>query len=73
LLERAAAYSGRSVTDFVISHAEAAARKVVEQLERLHLDEEQSRRLVEALLFPKKPVKKLREAIARHRKQVTSR
>ncbi|MDZ4851047.1 MAG: DUF1778 domain-containing protein [Pirellulaceae bacterium] len=73
LIERAAAYLGRSVSDFVIANVETAAKQVIEEYERLHLDREQSRVLVEALLSPKPPNKRLREAVARHRKQVTIR
>jgi len=73
LIERAAAYQGRSVSDFVIAHAESAAKQVIEEYERLRLDGEQSRVLVEALLDPKTPNKRLREAVEGHRNQVTSR
>ncbi|MFN0055932.1 MAG: DUF1778 domain-containing protein [Planctomycetales bacterium] len=73
LIERAAAYLGRSVSDFVIANVESAANQVIEEHERLRLDCEQSRALVEALLSPKPPNKRLREAAANYRKQVTSR
>jgi uncharacterized protein (DUF1778 family) len=73
LIERAAAYLGRSVSDFVVAHVETAAKRVVEEHERLHLDREQSRVLVEALLTPKPPNKRVREAATNHRKQVKSR
>ncbi len=73
LIERAAAYVGRSVSDFVIANVETAAKQVVEEYERLRLDREQSRVLVEALLAPKRPNTRLREAVENHRQQVTSR
>ena len=66
LIERAAAYSGRSVSDFVVAHIEVAAKRVVEEYERIHLDKEQSRTLVDALLSPKRPNKQLRNAVAEH-------
>jgi uncharacterized protein (DUF1778 family) len=72
LIERAAAYSGRTVSDFVVAHVEVAAKKVVEEYERIHLDKEQSRVLVDALLSPKRPNKKLRGALAEHRQRVES-
>ncbi len=72
LIERAAAYTGRTVSDFVVAHLEVAAKKVVDEYERLHLDKEQSRVLVDALLSPKRPNKKLRSAVAEHRKRVQS-
>lgn len=73
LIERAAAFSGRTVSDFVLAHAELAAKKLIEEREKLQLDQAQSRMLVDALLAPGKPKKKLRGAMDRHRKQVQSR
>jgi uncharacterized protein (DUF1778 family) len=72
LIERAAAYSGRTVSDFVVAHVEVAAKKVIEEYERLHVNKEQSRVLVDALLSPKRPNKKLRAALAEQRKRVES-
>ncbi len=73
LIERAASYAGRSVSDFVVANVEVAARRVVEEYERLHLNQEQSRTLVEALLSPKRPNKRLRTAADDHRRRVDSR
>ena len=73
LIERAAAYTGRTVSDFVVAHLEPAARKVIEEHERLRLDQTQSQILVEALLANKKPNKKLKAAVEDYRKRVESR
>ena len=73
LIERAAAYTGRSISDFVVAHVEVAAKKVVADYERLHLDKDQSRVLVDALLSPQRPNKRLRTAVKAYRKQVESR
>lgn len=73
LIERAAAYQGRSVSEFVVANAEQAARAVIEEHEQIKLSQAQSRALVELLLKPAKPNKQLRDAAARHRKEVTSR
>lgn len=73
LIELAASYQGRSVSEFVVGHAEAAAKQVIQEYERLHLNREQSRVLVDALLSPKRPNTSLRDAAKRHQKQVTSR
>jgi uncharacterized protein (DUF1778 family) len=73
LIERAAAYTGRTVSDFVIAHVEVAAKKVIDEYERLHLDQAQSRVLVEALLSAKKPNRKLKQAMDGYRKRVESR
>ena len=72
LIERAAAYLGRSVSDFMIANAETAAKQVVDEYERVKLDREQSRVLVDALLAAKPPNKRLRGAAENHRKQVRS-
>ena len=73
LIERAAAYTGSSVSDFVVANVEIAAKRIVEEYERLHLNQTQSRTLVDALLSPKRPNKKLRTAAANHRGRVESR
>ena len=73
LIERAAAYTGRSVSDFVVAHVEVAAKKVVNEYERIHLDQEQSQILVKALLSPKGPNKKLRQTMENYHQRVESR
>jgi len=70
LIERAAAYEGRSVSDFVINSAQKAAEKVVGQHEVWELNGAQSRAFVEALLRPKKPNKRLLDAVNEHRETV---
>jgi uncharacterized protein (DUF1778 family) len=73
LIERAAAFSGRTVSEFVLAHVEVAAKKVIDEYEKLNLDQVQSRILVDALLAPKKPNKKLKLAMEDYRKRVESR
>ncbi|MEO1618933.1 MAG: DUF1778 domain-containing protein [Planctomycetota bacterium] len=73
LIERAAAYLGRSVSDFVLGNAEQAAKAVIEEHERIQLDRIQSRKLVDSLLSPPSPNKELRAAAKEHHKKVTSR
>lgn len=73
LIERAAEASGRTVSDFVLAHVEVAAKKIIEEHEKLHLDQVQSRILVDALLAPKKPNKNLKLAMEDYRKRVVSR
>jgi uncharacterized protein (DUF1778 family) len=73
LIERAAAFSGRTVSEFVLAHVEKAAKKVIDEHEKLHLDQVQSRILVDALLSSKKPNKKLKLAMEHYRKRVESR
>ena len=73
LIERAAAYTGRSVSEFVVAHVEVAAKKVIDEYERLHLNQEQSQILVNALLAAKRPNKKLHQAMENYRNRVESR
>ena len=73
LIERAAAFSGRTVSEFVLAHVEVAAKKVIDEHEKLHLDQVQSRILVDALLASKKPTKNLKLAMDDYRKRVESR
>ena len=73
MIERAAAYVGRTVSEFVLGNVEQAAKAVIEEHEKLKLDRQQSRALVETLLAPVSPNKTLRAAARDHRKRVTSR
>ncbi len=57
----------------MLAHVEVAAKKVIDEREKLHLDQAQSRILVEALLAPRKPNRKLKRAMADYRKRVDSR
>lgn len=73
LIERAAAYQGRSVSDFILGNIEQAAKSVIEEHEQIRLNREQSLILIEALLSPSTPNKRLRAAADAHRQQVTNR
>lgn len=66
-LKRAAEIEGRTVTDFVVSAAHAAARRTIEDVEIIRLSVEDQRRLAEAILDPPQPVPALRRAVRRHR------
>ena len=57
----------------MLAHVEKAAKKVIDEHEKLHLDQVQSRILVDALLSSKKPNKKLKLAMEHYRKRVESR
>lgn len=66
LLERAAALDGRSLTDFVVSSAQAAAAKTISRHELLELTPDDQDVFVAALLKPPAPNKALRAAAARY-------
>lgn len=70
IVRRAAELQGRSVSDFVVSAAHAAAQRAIEeaQLIRLSIDEQQ--RFVELLLNPPAPVAALRRARKAHAKLI---
>lgn len=73
LIERAAAYEGRSVTDFVVTAVDRAARDVIQEHEVIQLNREQSRQFVERLLAADKPNARLKAAARRYKRQVESR
>ena len=73
LVERAAAYQGRTVSDFVVTTVQEAARAVVHEHEVLRLSASQSRTFVESLLNPPEPTEALQEAADRYRQDVVSR
>jgi len=72
LFQQAAAIEGRSMATFIITHVREVARQVINQSNRVRLDADQSRRLVEALLAPPgQPAAALKKAMGRYRRQVT--
>jgi uncharacterized protein (DUF1778 family) len=74
LLERAAGLEGCSVAAFVVSHVRAAAEKVVQDNEVIRLTAKESRRFVEALLAPpRRPTKRMQNALALYRATVSER
>jgi len=73
LIERAAAYEGRTVSDFVVSKLASAAEAVIQEHEIIRLNRAQSRAFVEALLNPPAPNAALRKAARRHQRVVESR
>lgn len=67
LLKRAAALEGRSVTDFIVTAARAAAEKRIEQEQVIRLSLEDQQAFVDAILNPPEPTPALRRAFQRHR------
>jgi uncharacterized protein (DUF1778 family) len=67
LIERAAALEGRTVTDFVLASVQEAARRAIEQHQRLELSVRDSQAFVEALLHPRPVNARLRRTIRRYR------
>lgn len=67
IIQHAADISGRSLSDFVVSSALAAAEETIRQREVIVLSARDSVTFVEALLNPREPNEALREAFRRHR------
>ena len=72
VLKRAAEIEGRTLTDFVVSVAHAAARRTIEDAEVARLSIEDSRRFANAVLNPPEPAPALKRAFKHHRKLVRS-
>lgn len=68
LLRRAAAIRGQSVTDFVVSTAQAEAEAVVREHDVLTLTAGEAERFVELILHPGKPGSAFTRAVQRYRK-----
>ncbi len=67
LIERAAALQGRTVTDFVLTSVQDAARRAIDEHRQLQLSVRDSQAFVEALLNPKPVNDRLRETVRRYR------
>ncbi|ARN82006.1 DUF1778 domain-containing protein [Methylocystis bryophila] len=67
LIERAAALQGRTVTDFVLTSVQEAARRAIEEHQRLELSLRDSQVFVDALLGPKPANERLRDTVRRYR------
>ena len=68
LLERAAALSGRSLSEFVVSSAQETAARMVREQEVMTLGARDRKAFVAALLKPPAPGGRLRKAARRYNK-----
>ena len=62
LLQHAAALSGRTLSEFVVTSAQDAARRVIAEHESIRLSREEQRAFVQALLQPPEPNARLKRA-----------
>jgi uncharacterized protein (DUF1778 family) len=67
LIEHAAALQARTVTDFVLTSVQDAARRTIEQHRQLELSVRDSQAFVDALLKPKPVNARLRDTVRRYR------
>ncbi len=72
MLKRAAELQGRSVTDFVVSTVQEAARQTIQQPEILTLSLADQECFAKALLSPPKPNAALKRAFKRHDKLIVA-
>ena len=70
LLQRAAALSGRTLSEFVVASAQEAANKVIQEHAAIQLSRTEQVAFVSALLKPPKPSARLRRAAAAFREQM---
>jgi uncharacterized protein (DUF1778 family) len=70
LLERAAALEGRTLTDFVVASAQAAALETIERHQVIKLTARDSLIFAEAITNPPAPNERLRAAARRHRELI---
>ncbi|TXH36471.1 MAG: DUF1778 domain-containing protein [Rhodospirillaceae bacterium] len=69
LIERAAGLQGRSLTDFVLTSVQDAARRAIEEHSQLALSVRDSEAFVDALLSPKPINDRLRDTVRRYRER----
>ena len=67
LIERAAALQGRTVTDFVLTSVQDAARRAIDEHQRLDLSARDSQAFMQALLDPQPVNERLRDTVRRYR------
>lgn len=72
LLKRAAELQGRTMTDFVVSAIQDAARRAIEQSDVMRLSLADQECFAQALLCPPQPAPALKRAFARRSKLLRS-
>lgn len=69
LIEHAAALQGRTVTDFVLTSVQDAARRAIEDHQILDLSLRDSQAFVQALMNPQPVNERLRDTVRRYRQR----
>lgn len=64
LIAHAAALEGRSITDFVLTSVQDAAKRAIAEHDVIQLSVRDSKAFVEALLNPREPGARMRERVA---------
>ena len=69
LFQRAAALTGRTLSELVVESTQEAASRIVQEHELIRLTRSEQEAFVSALLSPPPPGERLRSAVARYREQ----
>jgi uncharacterized protein (DUF1778 family) len=72
IVKRAAEIQGRSVSDFVVAAAEAAAHRTIEEIQIMRLSVEDQRAFAAAILNPPPLAPAMARAIERYRQLVAA-
>ena len=72
VVKRAAEIQGRSVSDFVVTAAQEAAHRIIEETQIIRLSVEDQRMFVEAILNPPEPTEGLLRAAAAYKRLIAS-
>jgi uncharacterized protein (DUF1778 family) len=73
LIQRAADLQGRTMTDFVLRSAEAAAERTIAERAMLVLTARDTEAVADALLHPREPGPVLRRAVREYRRRIAER
>ncbi len=71
LIEHAAALQGRTLTDFVLTSVQEAARRTIEEHQRLDLSLRDGQAFVDALMNPQPVNDRLRDTVQRYRRAMS--
>jgi uncharacterized protein (DUF1778 family) len=72
VVKRAAEIQGRSVSDFVVSAAQEAAHRTIDEVQIIRLSAEDQRAFAEAILNPPPLAPAMERAIQRYRKIIAT-
>jgi uncharacterized protein (DUF1778 family) len=72
VVKRAAEIRGRSVSDFVVSAAQEAAHRTIEEIQIIRLSVEDQRAFAQAILDPPPLTPAMERAIERYRKVIAA-
>jgi uncharacterized protein (DUF1778 family) len=72
-IERAARLKGLSLSDFIVQHADEAARKTIQEHTSWALGDRDRDVFVRTLLNPPRPSKRMKQALQRYKKHTATR